>query len=76
MTTKSVEEIIKCFPDSTSVRHIEDVTNGCGYCGRDFLDKDTAITNDKGAVCLSCLKSNNYKYRDKFGMFSKIQRGE
>ena len=68
---ESVEKMIKNFPKTIPTKHIEGVTNICWYCQQDFIDKYTAITNDKGAVCCNCLKENNYKYKDKFGMFSK-----
>jgi hypothetical protein len=59
---------------ATPVKPNIDVTNQCGHCRLFFEDKDVAITDDKGAVCLDCLEEHKYVYKNIFGEYFTMEK--
>jgi len=41
--------------------HVEDVTNSCARCNKDYEDNDVHIIDGEGAVCFNCLTEAELK---------------
>lgn len=56
-----------------SVEYKEDITNTCCVCGLDYVNNDVHIVDDKGAVCLNCLKEGDEWFEEVCGTCQKVK---